>query len=397
MKKYFQFSTDQDGMTLLIGKRKVQSGTLAGVVLVLTLMGYMLLRLAIGANTTLYMAPASGSVVQNTNITVSLRVNTSEQVNTVRAVLQYPTDKFEYVGVSMAGSAFPFGGSTHGTGTVYVQGTSGGNVTGDHLVALVTFKAKLASGAALLSYGPGSMVLRSSDNSNALSGTSGGSYALTSPAPPPPPHTPPPAPTAPPPPSPTPPPSVRPPAPPPVAPPVIPPANPPANPSTSQSSWLSNIRVPGFGNSNQNENAEGEPNNAAPSSSSNFPASLGTSFLESENVDLPWWLSLLTSPLAALGLIGLTVAAIVFGRVGLTWWDKRRPYMDPTGAQSLEQEPQALPVDAMANQGVNPNPPVAEDQSTSTSTSTPTPTPTSTPTPIMPPAGQNDPGSNSLQ
>jgi hypothetical protein len=176
---------------------------LAAVVIALTLIGYFLVKSSRGANTTLYLNPASSTVASLTTFNVAVRLNTADNVSMVRANLSYPASLIDFVSVSGAGSAFAVdGGSGGGTGTIYITRTnsSGVSVTGDQLVATLTFKSKTTAGAATVSFiNNSSFVFRSSDYTNVLSGTNGGTYNVTAPVvvqPPVPPPTPTPTPIA---------------------------------------------------------------------------------------------------------------------------------------------------------------------------------------------------------
>lgn len=141
------------------------------------------LHFAQAAAATLYLSPASGSVQQGNNITIGVRVNTGgENVNAVQANLSYPDDKFEYISITTS-STFPLEvESSGGGGSVRIARGNFSGVTGDQLVASVTFKARTTTGTAAVSFAGGSAITRSSDSSNILSGTTGSSYSVTAPA-----------------------------------------------------------------------------------------------------------------------------------------------------------------------------------------------------------------------
>ncbi len=132
------------------------------------------------AGATLYLSPASKTVTQGSIFAVAVRVSTSEAVNAVQANLTYPADKLDYVSVSDAGSAFNVQGPTSGGGgSVKIARGTTGSVSGDRLVATVNFKVKQSSGTAAVTFASGSAVVRTSDSTNVLTGTTGGNYAMT--------------------------------------------------------------------------------------------------------------------------------------------------------------------------------------------------------------------------
>lgn len=139
------------------------------------------------AAASLYLAPASSTVNQESYLSVAIRVNTGgDKVNAVQANLSYPADKLDYISTSSSGSAFDVEAeSSGGGGSVKIARGKVGTVTGDQLVATITFKAKLSSGSAIISFTAGSAVVRSSDSKDILSGKSGGTYNFKA-APPPP-------------------------------------------------------------------------------------------------------------------------------------------------------------------------------------------------------------------
>lgn len=132
----------------------------------------------------LYLAPGSKNVYQGTNFSVSVRMNTGgEPVNAAQANLSYPADKLDFVGIGSGGSAFsiaaPSGG---GGGNVSIsRGVIGAGITGDKLVAAVTFRPKAgATGVATVSFSGGSALVRGTDQANIIGGMVGGNYTIGS-------------------------------------------------------------------------------------------------------------------------------------------------------------------------------------------------------------------------
>lgn len=133
----------------------------------------------------MYVTPASGTYSVGANYTVSVRVNTTDQVNAVTADLTYSTN-LQFVSIDGSGSAFGIDASSSGGGgTVSINRATITPVSGDQLIAKVTFKA-LAAGTGTVGVAGSSQALSSATNTNVVSTRNGGSYTLqgaSSPAP----------------------------------------------------------------------------------------------------------------------------------------------------------------------------------------------------------------------
>ncbi len=130
----------------------------------------------------LYLTPSNTTGGMGSNITVSVRTNiTSDPVNAIQANLTYPADKLDFVGVNAAASPFNIQAeSTGGGGVVRIaRGVIGAGLTGDRLVATVTFRVKQNSGTAAISFAGDSAVVSGSSNSNVLSGTTGSNITMS--------------------------------------------------------------------------------------------------------------------------------------------------------------------------------------------------------------------------
>ena len=156
------------------------------------------LQLVKAAAATLYLSPASSSVQQGNNISIAIRVNPGgDPVNAAQANLSYPTDKLNFVSITSS-SAFPFEvESSGGSGSVRIARGNISSVSGDQLVATVTFSAKTTTGTAAITFASGSSIIRSTDYQDILSGTTGGNYTVTAPPTPTPSPTPSPSPSSP--------------------------------------------------------------------------------------------------------------------------------------------------------------------------------------------------------
>jgi hypothetical protein len=130
----------------------------------------------------LYIDPASGTWVMGSRVVVGVRLKSGSPINAVQANLSYSSAALNFDSISGTGSAFPVAGQgSGGNGIVTIaRGTSGGNspVSGDALVANVTFVVRGDSGSASVTFGSGSAALTATGSSNILSGSIGGTYAL---------------------------------------------------------------------------------------------------------------------------------------------------------------------------------------------------------------------------
>jgi hypothetical protein len=115
------------------------------------------------ANGTLFINPAAPSVTSGQNVTIDIRENSGAvQVNAVQANLSYDPTKLQYVGVDGTGADFTLNAITDaGNGSLNLtRSVSGGEapLTGDKLIAHVTFKAIAGSGVASISFATGSAI-----------------------------------------------------------------------------------------------------------------------------------------------------------------------------------------------------------------------------------------------
>lgn len=135
------------------------------------------------AATSLYLSPASSTVVSGGSFAVALRVNSgADAVNAVQTNLTYNSAKLDIVSIDYTGSAFSIQAQqTLAVGSIQLARGTTSPVTGDKLIAIVNFKAKAgATGVANVQYAAGSEVISSTSNTNILTGTSGGTYTIGS-------------------------------------------------------------------------------------------------------------------------------------------------------------------------------------------------------------------------
>lgn len=96
-----------------------------------------------------YLSPASKSVQQDSSFGLSLRITPATTVDGVEATVTFDTTKLQLVSVDTASSAFPvqLTQSTSGGTISLARGNLSGGVSADALVAVVNFKALVASGS----------------------------------------------------------------------------------------------------------------------------------------------------------------------------------------------------------------------------------------------------------
>lgn len=128
---------------------------------------------------TLSLSPGGGSISTGGTTYVQVRLNTGgESVNGVSAYLSYPADKVDVVSVSYGG-AFPIAAEgSYGGGGIRISRGSISGASGNLVIATVGFRGKAPGASATVSFIGGSAAPRTSDSSDSLSGTSGGTYTI---------------------------------------------------------------------------------------------------------------------------------------------------------------------------------------------------------------------------
>ncbi len=125
--------------------------------------------------------PASQKIANGSTLVLQIWENSqTETVNAVQADLTYGVDKFDFVSIDPANSAFditaPFSG---GNGTISIARGSTTGLTGRQLVATIHLRARAGTGKTNVSFASSSALLRASDNVSILQQTVGGRYTLT--------------------------------------------------------------------------------------------------------------------------------------------------------------------------------------------------------------------------
>lgn len=139
---------------------------------------------------TISLSPASQTINQNTNFTVSIFENSgTEQVSGVQANLSYDVTKLDFVSIDNTGSLFGDLGSSlpdsiSGGVIKMTRIIPGGNppVTGNQLVTKVTFKTKTVLGATAVNFAAGTTIGRT-DSTDILGTSNGGNYTVQDPPP----------------------------------------------------------------------------------------------------------------------------------------------------------------------------------------------------------------------
>ncbi len=121
-----------------------------------------------------YVSPASRTVGVGERFSLSVRTNTGgDAVNGVTVNLTYPADKLDFIGISGGGSAFAIEApSSGGGGSISISRGNINPVSGDRLIATVTFRSKANSGSGTVSVSGGTALVRASDQANIYGGGS---------------------------------------------------------------------------------------------------------------------------------------------------------------------------------------------------------------------------------
>lgn len=128
---------------------------------------------------TLFLQPSSGNLSLDSDVSVQVRISTSEQVNAVQANVSFPTDRFQFVSIDPAGSAFGIEAQAQeSNGTVFIARGSITPVTGEQLIATIKLRTKAVSGSATVNFAAGSEVVSSVTNQSLPTTLTGGTYTI---------------------------------------------------------------------------------------------------------------------------------------------------------------------------------------------------------------------------
>lgn len=129
----------------------------------------------------IYLSPASATIAKDSYFSVSVRVN-ADTVDAVQANLSYPADKIDFTGLSYGGTGFEIQAEgSGGGGSIRIGRGSITAKSGDVLVATISFRAKVDSGSATVSFTSGTEGIKG--GSVVANAGSGGTYSFTEPAP----------------------------------------------------------------------------------------------------------------------------------------------------------------------------------------------------------------------
>ncbi len=148
---------------------------LAIYAVILGIAGYIIIRSqAAPVPPTIYLSPTTQNLAAGTTFTVTVRENSgTTAVNAIQADFSYNANLVDFDSIDSTGTAFNIEASlTGGAGKVSISRGNATPLTGDQLVATVTFKTKLASGSVPMAFISGTALLSSTTNQDILSGLS---------------------------------------------------------------------------------------------------------------------------------------------------------------------------------------------------------------------------------
>lgn len=168
---------------------KYNSLWLVLAILIASIAGYFLLiSHAAPVPPTIYLNPASKTLAVNTTFTVQVRENSgTSPVNAVQANFSYPNTLLTFVSIDFTGTAFGTAApSSESNGVVSIAAgatctTTCATLTGDQLVATVTFTTKTTGGSAAMAFTTGTSLVSTVTFANllaSLAATGGGTYVI---------------------------------------------------------------------------------------------------------------------------------------------------------------------------------------------------------------------------
>jgi hypothetical protein len=125
------------------------------------------------ASPAVYLNPRQQSLAKGDTFTVEIRENSgTSPVNAVQTTINYPTDKVSFVKIDASASPFKVQAVNNGgDGKVTVTRGVTGSLTGDQLVAKVTFKAE-AAGSVDMTLSSDTAIASSTTNQSIITGLS---------------------------------------------------------------------------------------------------------------------------------------------------------------------------------------------------------------------------------
>jgi hypothetical protein len=163
---------------------KNRQKTFAGALLIIlfaAIGSYVLVISRAAGGGTLSLTPASQSLSLGSSITITIKENSgTDTVNAIEADLTYDQTKLQFVSIDT--STGPFNNivaqKSGGNGVVNLSAASSPAVTGTQTVATVTFKA-IGTGTTSINFAGTSAIVRSTDTTNILGTSTGGSYTIS--------------------------------------------------------------------------------------------------------------------------------------------------------------------------------------------------------------------------
>ncbi len=145
-------------------------------------LGTWALRASFAAsNVSLNATSASGSQSLGSNFTVNIRENSgTDAVNAVQADVTYDPAKLQFVSIDYTNSAFDLEGYSNSSGSGIVniaRAKSVTPVTGDKLVAVITFKA-IGIGSTSVGFANSSAIISAGPSANILTNTNAFTYSI---------------------------------------------------------------------------------------------------------------------------------------------------------------------------------------------------------------------------
>jgi chitodextrinase len=165
---------------LLAGPVKMKPVVLTMVMALVAVVGALVVYKSRAAAGTLSLVPNTGSVALGSSLTLTIKANSgTDEVNAVEADLTYDQTKLQFVSIDTSGSAYGLQAvNSGGGGSVSIARANQVNLTGDQVVAVVTFTV-IGSGSSNVNFAGTSALIRASDTANILSVKNNGTYTVS--------------------------------------------------------------------------------------------------------------------------------------------------------------------------------------------------------------------------
>ena len=122
------------------------------------------------SSASIYLTPANQNISNNQSFSVAVKANSgATNVNAVQATISYPSNIVEVVSISTENSAYKLDViSSNSNGKITIARGQIGGITGDNIVANITFKSK-STGKATLKFINETALVDSKTNKNIIS------------------------------------------------------------------------------------------------------------------------------------------------------------------------------------------------------------------------------------